>query len=580
VPEGFEAGWHTVRPGETLEAIAARYLGSSGEWRRLQRLNPGINDANRIEPGQRIRVLIRQGVSPAAQLSRLSRQVEEQPSPIPWSEARVGDVLVERDGVRTYRKSSAELSFLDGTRLQVTEDSLVFLRRTGGNLKGVPGRRSVEIVEGQADLETRPVPGRPAASPEIEIVLGGTTATSRPGGAGTAQARARRSEEGGAKVMVYGGEGEVEAGGSRVQVPQGMGTSVAKEGPPSPPEKLLPSPERTAPESGAALGCANPSFSWEPVADAASYTMEVCRDAACAELVDRATGIAEAAWRAAALPAGDFHWRVTARSRSGLDGYPSPASALSILSDQADEAAPAGVLALAGTQVRVDGGLFVNTSIRPELTVDDSGSGGSGGSGGAKSLPMVNGREVAAWPQPWEPGEYTAGAVALDRCGNRAAVAPISFIVDGAPPEVVWEAGDRTVFADRLTPPEMVRREGRARREKRRRDIAEAAEKAPLAWSSGGIDWTPLTPLDAPLKIESDHPQLFLRSAGLKLVADGREASFTDGRLVWLTARDGESRVERMTLTPRQAPDGGMVLEVEVVDLVGNTTRKEWRLRR
>ena len=35
VPEGYQPGWHIVRPGETLEGIAGRYLGSSSLWRQL-----------------------------------------------------------------------------------------------------------------------------------------------------------------------------------------------------------------------------------------------------------------------------------------------------------------------------------------------------------------------------------------------------------------------------------------------------------------------------------------------------------------------------------------------------------------
>ena len=70
VPEGYQAGWHIVRPGETLEGISGRYMGSSAFWRQLHRLNQGIVDPDRIEPGQRIRILIRKGGPAAAQIER------------------------------------------------------------------------------------------------------------------------------------------------------------------------------------------------------------------------------------------------------------------------------------------------------------------------------------------------------------------------------------------------------------------------------------------------------------------------------------------------------------------------------
>ena len=143
-----------MRPGETLRGITARFLGSSELWQEIHRLNPGIADPDRIAPGQRIRVPAEKSSIPAARLERLSRQVEEQPSPIPWQNAQVGDMLVERDAVRTRQKSSAEMQFLDGARLTVTEDSLVFLQRSGKTLAGSP-KKSIEIVQGQAELNAQ-----------------------------------------------------------------------------------------------------------------------------------------------------------------------------------------------------------------------------------------------------------------------------------------------------------------------------------------------------------------------------------------------------------------------------------------
>src|SRR6185295_19865258 len=101
--------------------------------------------------------------------------------------------------------------------------------------------------------------------------------TSRPDKSGGAQTRARRADEGSAKVSVYGGESEVEAGGAKVQVPRGMGTSVAPTGPPSPPEKLLAAPAGLDPAAGDERACADPLFSWQAVPEAATYTVEVCR---------------------------------------------------------------------------------------------------------------------------------------------------------------------------------------------------------------------------------------------------------------------------------------------------------------
>lgn len=435
--------WHTVRPGETLRGITARFLGSSDLWEEIHRLNPGIADPDRIAPGQRIRVPAEKSSIPAARLERLSRQVEEQPSPIPWQSAQVGDMLVERDAVRTRQKSSAEMQFLDGARLTVTEDSLVFLQRSGKTLAGSP-KKSIEIVQGQAELNAQ-VLSASAPPPEVEIVLGNTRATSRPDAKGPARTRARRAEEGGAKLMAYGGESEVEAGGAKVKVQRGMGTSVAPQGPPSPPEPLLPAPVLAGPEPDAERACADPPLAWQAVPQAASYIVEICRDPGCGALVDRRVGETATEWRPAALPVGELYWRVTARSRSGLDGYPSEAIRLAITSDHAgprEALAAEGALQVGGPQLRVGDRLYVSPATTVSVASDTP----------ARWLPVIGGKQESAWPATWSPGEHTAGAVAVDGCGGQAAIAPVSFIVDAEPPAIRWEVGDRSSLSDRLAP--------------------------------------------------------------------------------------------------------------------------------
>ena len=123
----------------------------------------------------------------------------------------------------------------------------------------------------------------------------------RPSSTSDSRTRARKPEAGGAKLMVYGGESEMEAGGTKVTVPEGMGTSVEAQGPPSPPEKLLAAPQLVAPATGGQAACANPRFEWSSLAGAASYTLEVCRDATCATLVERAVGLEQHARRQAAV---------------------------------------------------------------------------------------------------------------------------------------------------------------------------------------------------------------------------------------------------------------------------------------
>lgn len=577
--EDLEPGWHIVRLGETLEALASRYLGSSQLWRRLAQLNPDVADPDLIEPGQRIRVLVpRRATLAVAQIEKVSRRVEEQPQPNPWVEARPGDLLAERDAVRTYPRSSAVMEFRDGTSLMITEESLVFLQRTGSRLTGAPAH-SVEIVEGQADVEVRPRAREARAEadpgiPEVEIVLGASRTRSRPSSpAGPAQARARKAEGGAAKVMVYGGEGEVEAGGAKVQVAQGMGTSVEPQSPPSPPEPLLPAPRATEPPPGAEPPCVNPRLSWEPVPGAESYVAEICRDAACEELVERATGLSGTSWRAPALPAGEYHWRVTARSRSGLDGYPGETSRMVVRDEALDRTPPAGSIRISGPSVRIGERVIFGPGARLEVAATDDGSGLEGWT------PRIDGREseAARLAGPWSDGEHRVEAAALDLCGNQGPIEAVTFLVDAVPPSIHWE-----------TAGEARGERGRGRFGMPRRARSEELRAPGLSWPlsspEGRLRWNPdwatapAGTVHETVEVVSDLPEAFVRLDGVRLIIpDGTVPPLRDGQVLRLRAEDSAARVERMILRTRTT-NQGLILEVEALDGLGNRGRQEWRI--
>jgi hypothetical protein len=309
---------HRVRPGETLEGLAQIYLGDNLRWPEIHKANPGIADPNRIDPGSL--VVIPASLLRTAEIRALSRKVESKPNPEPfWSPARAGELLKQRDALRTYERSSADLAFDDGSSLVVTEQSLVFLREEGKRLTGSLERRPVEIVSGQADLDSRPKPG---ARPDIEIIVGGARTRPNVGEDGRARARARTATSGDAQVMVYGGSAELEAAGHKVEVASGMGSSIPKNGPPGAPEPLLPAPKTLSPAPEALVDHSNPRIVWQAVAGAAAYVVEVCRDASCGQLLARAARVRDTRWQADGLPMGRLYYRVTAVSLSGLDGFP------------------------------------------------------------------------------------------------------------------------------------------------------------------------------------------------------------------------------------------------------------------
>lgn len=320
-------GWHVVVEGETLESITEAYLGTKDLWYANWRLNPQVANPHWIYPGQRLRVITERLV-PArrALLEEVANNVDKNPRRAGWQDAAPGDQLEAPSGIRTGTASSALVNFDQGTRVTLTERTQVFLKEMS---TGVTGHRrsEIEVERGQADLV---ITTQAKADADIEILVGDTVVRPEVGAAGEAETRARRPEAGGSQLMVFGGTSQVEAGGVSIAVPTGMGTSVPEGGTPSPPERLLPRVKLVAPEEGSSWTYRNPALRWQPVNGAASYTVELCRDADCASLVQREEGIESATWRPPSLPPGSFHWRVTAVAASGLDGYPSRSAGFEI----------------------------------------------------------------------------------------------------------------------------------------------------------------------------------------------------------------------------------------------------------
>ncbi len=344
--EGDTVTLYTVQPGDTLERITRRFLGDRSVWPENQRLNPQVKDPNQLRIGARLRIITARTPSArSAEVVLVARRVEEKPSTLDWRPSRPGNVLHEKEGLRTGKDSSSALQFDDGTRLNLGEDSLVFLREATSTIAGRK-KQSLEVMAGQADLRSR-VPKASARS-DIQILVGDAVLRPTADAQGEGAVRARRGSEGGADVMVFGGESQVEAAGVKVSVRSGMGTSVPKGGPPRPPERLLPRPILESPRPIQAVGYGNPVFVWRPVAGAVSYTVEICADPACDQIVSRATGLREPRYQIPQIAVNSYHWRAMGVTKGGLDGYPSASSEVEITSDELDLAAPVAVAQIQG----------------------------------------------------------------------------------------------------------------------------------------------------------------------------------------------------------------------------------------
>lgn len=571
-----DVGTHVVRPGETLEGIAAFYLGDSQRWGEIWRLNQErIHDPNLILPGE---VLLLRVPEPlpreAAKVVKRRRQVEEERHPREAEEAKVNDLLRPLDVVRTYEAASAQIQFGNHTNLVVSEQSRLVL---GAEDRAAPvERRKIEIVEGQADLDSRPPAG--SAVP-VEIVMGGAVVAPRPSPeAKRVATRTRRPGGRGAQLMVYAGRSDIEAAGQRFEVARGMGTTVAEGGPPAPPEKLLDPPRPVRPEAGARLAAADAEFVWQAVEGAVSYTLEICHDAECGELERRRAGLRTTQWRGEPLPAGRLFWRVTATGRSGLDGFPGAATEIDVgaerIAGPTDEAPPNAAVSFSGPMVGVDDRLVLGVGAAIRAEVSDAGS------GVAEWTRLLDGAPVAeaGWASPWTPGAHQASVTAVDRAGNRMTLEPAAFVYDPEPPAIRWGSEDGGELgrwsgpaADEIDP---LRESSRPSLWSR----TSGADRSPLVWTSSKVRWLPMT--FGEWTISSDKPYIVIRARKRPVTLSSLGITLTRDRGLWIHATDPGCGVEHMRYQLFLGPEKRKVLVIEAVDALANESRVAWPLER
>jgi hypothetical protein len=567
VPPSTEA-WHVVRPGDTLEGLSARYLSDAKSWPELHRLNPEmISDPHWIYPGRRIRVRVdRPSARANAEVVQIARRVETRPAPVAWRPAGTGDLLLERDGIRTYEKASAQLLFDDGTAATLGENSLVFIRRQTPARAPEP-RKEIEIERGQADFAHRPTTG--LESPEIEVVVAAARARTLPEADGSLRLRSR-SGDAGAQFMVYGGSSRVTAGGRSVDLAAGTGSTVAPQGPPTPAEALLPAPRLAEPATGGELGRDDPRIEWSAVAGAASYVVELCLDADCGSVVERQRVVATSTRLTEPLTASAAFVRVTAVAASGLDGFPSPAAPVSIVD-----------------------------SVRPPIPTlvlldSDNQPIGAGHCLPAPPQLQVRALDARGQPLPWtlaldgvagEPeavaaltstGPHELAVTAVDARGRTASSAPATFLLDLSPPVVTLPPveGHPPVTAE--PPPSRWRRRSAD-------DVTVDPCATGLELSAGG-DWEPVScaavaPVALPL--DGEKATLRLRATGGSMVI-GEFVTLAPGSELAVEVTDAgcglASATVRIVASPHRRAKGRALLAVEVVDGAGHTSRADWHV--
>lgn len=225
---------YEVKSGETLWAIATRYLKGVQYVLPLQKLNR-IERPNSLPPGTRLRMPYdwTRAIAAKARVIAVHGDVRVEPVSGGPKPATVGAELDAGDRVMTAGDSNALLEFADGSRMRLNAEGSVKLKSMR-TLSSGAGDAELQLERGRTESTVTPAPGRGTRF-LIETPSGVTSVR------GTDFRVA--SEPGAARTEVIGGRVAVDAAGQGVQVDAGFGTRVQAGAPPMPPVALLPPPD-------------------------------------------------------------------------------------------------------------------------------------------------------------------------------------------------------------------------------------------------------------------------------------------------------------------------------------------------
>lgn len=183
-----------------------------------------------------------------------------------WYDASKNQELIEKEHIRTLSSASGEISFVDGSKLRINENSLAVIEAMKQDLIKNTNTSSVVVLQGDimAYLSSQNKKNQVNVSaPGVE-----TEIRSR-------SFRTSRDKNNVTKFANYDGEIEVKAAGASVTIGKNEGTSIAPGQKPKEARKLLNPPRIFVPEPKEKFYTNTVSIKWESVKGAKGYHLQI-----------------------------------------------------------------------------------------------------------------------------------------------------------------------------------------------------------------------------------------------------------------------------------------------------------------
>jgi hypothetical protein len=243
---------------------------------------------------------------------------------VAWERAAEGMPLHSRDAVQTGRNSGASIRVGAKGSIDLGEKSLVIIQRMEKDVVLREKRSFLLMVDGELRGRIEGTKQDPVA---VNVTSAGGTGRilSRGGEGGAADFRVTVNPDRTTTYSVFEGTADVEGMGRTVRVGANQYSIVGPSAPPTHPETLPAAPELAGPADGSEyLFRSLPPrvhFSWAAGEPAEAFRIVLARDPGFRDrLVDE--WVADPSFLHGNLPAGTYHWRVSAK-RGGIEsGYP------------------------------------------------------------------------------------------------------------------------------------------------------------------------------------------------------------------------------------------------------------------
>jgi len=231
-----------------------------------------------------------------------------------WKTAFLGDYLVAYDGVRTYKQSTALISFTDGVDVFVDTSTTVIIRESHRDRLYQSMKKDIALVNGSvlARMEEK-------AKEKNDLYLQTNDAESSVK-SGLFWANVENKNK--SSLSNYDGTIAVTAQNQQVQLGRNEGTIVLKGKPPMVPIPLLPAPQLPWRKPDSVLYQSALEISWNAVREASRYEVEISAARTFDQNFQRFVSTAPRA-HLKNIPQGVSYLRIVAFDKNGLRGLES-----------------------------------------------------------------------------------------------------------------------------------------------------------------------------------------------------------------------------------------------------------------